>query len=404
VNISTQKIVTSILPYRVQNFQEMPRIARHIIALNSALQSFISLFQMPARPARPAPQRVTVAVIGQTGAGKSQFLNGYLQQQLFQACADPKAVTLVTSAQEKLIDGCLRTGIDTQGLDDTQGVDAAHVQQMVQFLKAWTHGVNAFALVINGQADRFDAGTQKLVKLINTFFNDPTFWDHVCIVFTKCYAGCDDIDKPVKERDYRKMVFDLIRQCQGQSVQKPPPLPVFFVDSKKFETDHETKDQYGLFHGFVCGLDALPTQKVVAPNVTYLKVEKETRKGILANTRIDGDTRIQKFEDQERQKRTGYDGITITFSEWKATRSWEDRKTRTRRTEKKVECATETHTAQFRTEEFGGRRYIIVGPRSIPRVQCPDDRMMLEMIREVIPGFDGEARYGDWRVVRTWVG
>jgi predicted GTPase len=173
--------------------------------------------------------QVTLAVIGQTGAGKSQFLNGYLQQQSFQACANPNAVTLVTSSKENLIDGCLRRGIDTQGLDDTQGVDAAHIQQMVTFLKDWRHGVNAFALVINGQADRFDAGTQKLIKLINTFFNDPTFWDHVCIVFTKCYAGCEDINKPLKQQEYRRLILNLIRECQSQDqdqdqeVGNPPP-------------------------------------------------------------------------------------------------------------------------------------------------------------------------------------
>jgi hypothetical protein len=353
--------------------------------------------------ARPQ-QRVTVTVMGQTGAGKSQFLNGLLRGNYFNACANPSAVTLVTSAQENSIDGILRTGIDTQGLDDTQGVDAAHVQQMVQFLKAWTHGVNAFALVINGQADRFDAGTQKLVKLINTFFNDPTFWDHVCIIFTKCYASGDDIEKPVKECIYRQMVLDLICQCQGQSVQNPPPLPVFFVDSKKFDVDPETKQQYALFHGFVCGLDALPTQKVVAPSVTYLKIEKESRQSILANTRIDGDTRIQTYEDQEREKRTAYDGVTITYSDWKATRTWEDRKTRTRRTETKNECSNETRTPVFKTEHDDNRRYVVFGPRSSYQVKCGETvtRHMRQMSREVVTDFDGQVSHGDWRIIRTW--
>jgi hypothetical protein len=58
------------------------------------------------------------------------------------------------------VNRCLRRAIDTQGLHDTQGVDAAHVQQMVTFLKGWVHGINAFALVINGEYDRFDAGKQ----------------------------------------------------------------------------------------------------------------------------------------------------------------------------------------------------------------------------------------------------
>jgi hypothetical protein len=292
----------------------------NLVKLSDLVTSFIDMSR------GSIPSRVTLTVIGQTGAGKSQFLNGYLQRECFKAGSSPRAVTLLTNSAENNITCArtgvtyLRTGIDTQGLDDTQGVDAVHVQQMVGFLKAWPHGVNAFALVINGQADRFDAGTQKLVKLIHSFFNNPSFWDHVCIVFTKCYAGCNDIDRRTKESEYRQMVLNLIRECQGEAITNPPPLPVFFVDSKKYDTDVETKKQFELLHEFVCGLNPLSTEEVVAPTVTYLKVEIEQRQNVLVQTEIQGMTRIQRFEDQEREKRTGYDGETITYSEWEATR------------------------------------------------------------------------------------
>jgi hypothetical protein len=51
-------------------------------------------------------------------------------------------------------------------MDDSENIDAAHVQQMVNFLKAWSHGVNAFAFVVNGQTAGFDQGTQKLVQFL----------------------------------------------------------------------------------------------------------------------------------------------------------------------------------------------------------------------------------------------
>jgi predicted GTPase len=353
---------------------------------------------------RPQGFRATVAVIGQTGAGKSQFLNGYLQQESFQACPNPKAVTLITSAAENTVQGCLRTGIDTQGLDDTQGVDAEHVQQMVRFLKEWPHGVNVFALVINGQHDRFDAGTQKLVKLINTFFNDPNFWNHVCIVFTKCYAGCDEIAKAVKRDEYRALVLNLIRECQGTEIQNVPQLPVFFVDSKKFNIDPETRDEYALFHGFVVSMDALPTQKVVAPSVAFLKIEQETRANVLTNTQCEGDTLIETYEDQEREKRTAYDGRTVTYTEWKTIRRWEDRKTRSTQFETQVKCVKETRIARFRAKK-GHRRYGFCGPRSVTMV--PDGetvrKEMQELAREVSTDFNGATSYGEWRIIREWV-
>jgi hypothetical protein len=47
-----------------------------------------------------------------------------------------------------------------------------------------------------------------------------------------------------------------------------------------------------------------------------LKVEKETRQNQWVKTQMIGETRIQTYEDQEREKRTGCDGRTITHSEF----------------------------------------------------------------------------------------
>jgi hypothetical protein len=135
----------------------------------------------------------------------------------------------------RLVLGVLRTGIDTQGIDDTQGVDAEHVQQMVSFLKAWNHGVNAFAIVINVHADRFDQCTRNLIKLIHQFFNNSRFWDQTCIVFPKCFHGAR-INKEVKKNRNREEVLNLVRECQGGAAIRPQ-LPVFFVDSPNWATD-----------------------------------------------------------------------------------------------------------------------------------------------------------------------
>jgi predicted GTPase len=104
----------------------------------------------------------TLLLIGQTGAGKSQLGNAYLKSDVFRVGDDPDSETFETSSNEKKIDGVIRCVIDTQGLDDTQGVDEKHIQQMVNFMKRWNRGVNAVGLIINGQQPRLDVGTQKL--------------------------------------------------------------------------------------------------------------------------------------------------------------------------------------------------------------------------------------------------
>jgi hypothetical protein len=162
--------------------------------------------------------------------------------------------------------------------------------------------------VINGQADQFDTGTQKLVKLMNTFCNNPMFWNYVCIVFTKYYAGCDDIDRQTKNIKSRAMALDLIREHQGKDVQNQPQLPAFFVDSKIYDTDIETKNQF-----------APNTFSLIQKNIMYLKVEIEKCQNVLVDHKTYSNTRVQTYEDQEREKRTASDGKTITHTEWKST-------------------------------------------------------------------------------------
>jgi hypothetical protein len=60
----------------------------------------------------------------------------------------------------------------------------------------------------------------------------------------------------------------------------------------------------------------------------YAKFEKETQQGVLIDTQVNGDERTQTFADLEREKRTSYDGGTITYSDWTPTRTWEVKATR----------------------------------------------------------------------------
>lgn len=279
--------------------------------------------------------RVTVVAFGQTGAGKSEFLNAYLRRaSAFETDSTPDSVTFRTSSQESFVDGVTRIGIDTQGIDDTNGIDSAHVQQMVEFLRAYQHGVNTFALVINGQADRFDAGTKKMVKILHNFFNNSDFWNHVAIVFTKCYAAVP-MNHQNKEIQYRARVQEIIVECAGADAH--PLLPVFFVDSLG-TNDIDTQNNFAAFHAFAFGLTQLSTQNVAVPNTTFSRVDLENetietsrrtepiierRKtsrrefmGVIGR-RIKHDVHVGDkvfitFQERQREKRTHYDG-TISY-------------------------------------------------------------------------------------------
>jgi predicted GTPase len=57
---------------------------------------------------------ITLALIGHTGAGKSEFQNAHLQTTAFSMGHGPELSTRSTNSGENTIDGVARTTIDTQ--------------------------------------------------------------------------------------------------------------------------------------------------------------------------------------------------------------------------------------------------------------------------------------------------
>ena len=82
-----------------------------------------------------AKNMVTVLVISETGIGKSQLGNAFLQKDLFEVSSRPDSCTFKTSAQSNVINGITRNFIDIQGLQSTDHKNAPYIQQMIQFLK-----------------------------------------------------------------------------------------------------------------------------------------------------------------------------------------------------------------------------------------------------------------------------
>lgn len=154
----------------------------------------------------------TVIGIGETGMGKSTFLNAYLQKNSFKASASPDSCTKITSMDSNVINNQTRKAIDTPGIKDTDNTDQENVRQLVEFLINYTDGINVVAIVLNGQVDRYTRDTEKFIKIAHQMFNHPDFWEHLCIVFTKWYSGMNEEQKRTKQEEYKKRVIESIRQ------------------------------------------------------------------------------------------------------------------------------------------------------------------------------------------------
>lgn len=170
---------------------------------------------------------VTVMAIGETGVGKSQNGCAFLQSKdAFIASSNPDSCTTKTCAQNSIINGITRYYIDTQGWKSSDGLDGENIEQMVQFLKEWEHGINAIYIMINVQDPRFTQSIQKMMKMINAFFNNPEFWNLAGIVFTRCFSG--HFDRQKVETEYRKLIIDFIKTLPGCE-NLNPQIPCFLL-------------------------------------------------------------------------------------------------------------------------------------------------------------------------------
>ena len=95
----------------------------------------------------------TVIGIGETGMGKSTFLNAYLKKKAFQDSNSPDSCTKKTSVDSNIINNQTRKAIDTPGIKDTDNTDQENVRQLVEFLLNYNDGINVVAIILNKQMD-----------------------------------------------------------------------------------------------------------------------------------------------------------------------------------------------------------------------------------------------------------
>ena len=349
-------------------------------------------------------QAFTVIGIGETGNGKSAFLNAYLQRNAFQSSDSPDSCTKITSVESNVINNKILKAIDTPGIKDTDNTDQENVKQLVEFLLNYEDGINAVAIVLNGQNDKFTKDTEKFIKIAHQMFNHPDFWEHLCIIFTKWYSEMTEEQKKTKQDEYKKKVIASINKYTDSNINID--LPVFFVDSENYKTDKKTKTELNRFNNFVFSKNAMKTTQAEVPNVFYEKVIREVRNNFRYKENLiskDGMKRTEYFANQSRNKLIDYDG-NISYTNWKNEKEWEIVKTKT------IEYDTQNCPVQISKEPRYAQREIktdILGifhfSQTYNQVVGESSNTTYEIRRrKKITDFDGKISYGDWEVIKTY--
>lgn len=194
-------------------------------------------------------------------------------------------------------------------------------------LKEWKEGINAFFIVLNIQQPRFDSNIQRMIQLINDFFNNPKFWNQTGIIFTRCFADCfEESDREMAETQYKARVVDFIKKLPGcQNIS--PSMPCFFVDSKAWKEDKSTQDEYIKAFKFAVQFPPVPTNNFKIVNPDYMKEEEEMIPKVLVNYDVkafnDKKVVTYYYEDKKRKKITGYNG-EVVYKEPETIRSYSE--------------------------------------------------------------------------------
>ncbi|KAK8843809.1 hypothetical protein M9Y10_024883 [Tritrichomonas musculus] len=345
---------------------------------------------------------VTIMAIGKSGVGKSQNGCAFLQNpNAFETDSSPDSCTYKTSAQSNIINEIKRFYIDTQGLQSTDGLDAEYIKQMIDFLKQWENGINAFYIVINIQNPKFDDGVQKMLLLINDFFNDSNFWNQTGIIFTRCFPGY--FDRTTAETKYRQLVIDFIKK-NSNNHDLNPQMPCFFVDSVNWETDQSTKNEYIRIFEFAHKNQPVQTPNVKLTRPEYKLKEEEVLHNILVNTSYTGTgrhrTKILTYEDQKRFKITDWNN-NITYTKPVAIKTWNEtfcskitEETKTETNENRTPISRTYHKSSGGFFNSSSSTTTTTGSHVVKNHQ--------EYKRNIITDPDGNISYEPWSLNRSW--
>ena len=296
----------------------------------------------------------TVIAIGLAGEGKSTLLNRLAGKELFTEYDDPTAGTKDTELKNGNFSGLAVQYIDTPGLDDQEGIDAEHIQAMVNKIKA-NGKLNALLIVFNATSSRFTQSLKRIVKLYFKMFNTPDIWDHICLVFTKCYPSVRKIlETDLKKSSYVGLVKDIYKECFSvDPVTKPL---CYFVDSKVTD-DAQNNGVLTLLNGFIANCGEISCKDMKKADPVYSKIEYQTISEVIKTEDVPcgtqqiqvgtrevsrggiegffGGTRdvpvystktlykkVDTWVDKQRQVKTMYDGKSVAYGDWEILKTY----------------------------------------------------------------------------------
>jgi GTPase Era involved in 16S rRNA processing len=148
-------------------------------------------------------------VLGETGVGKSTFINGITQTKECKVSNKGKACTRYFKIVRSQYNGSTFSLIDTPGLNDAKG-DEKNINQIKTALSDYPK-FRAILILLKFQDIRLTNSTAKSLKILMQCFPLKNFWKHVFIVRTHA-----DTSSKKFQREKAKILNSIVNSLNGE--------------------------------------------------------------------------------------------------------------------------------------------------------------------------------------------
>ena len=188
-----------------------------------------------------------IAVIGPTGAGKSQFCNFYLKDitnktyevsnSLNSCTQDPFATHPFERNNMKI------ELIDSAGSSDSGDKDIENLKKFVTFLREKKE--LDYLLLLLRFEDRVTGPTKKFIETLANIFAPVEFFSHLSIVFTRSPIDPDDEELEQRKKYSLEIgqIIDEIFKLDENHKKVLEPSKTFFIDTKLRKKQFDEQSQ-----------------------------------------------------------------------------------------------------------------------------------------------------------------
>ena len=254
-------------------------------------------------------KRVTILLIGKTGNGKSALGNFLLNNECFKESPSCESETHVTTMETNYYDN-IRV-IDTPGINDSEGRDQEHYENIIRFIK--DTNINSILMVLNYNEPKFSSDLQEILKIYCNIFNFD-FFQHFGLVFSKAYVSKSKLEKskPIKRYEFQTKFKEIIEDFYNQKLYYD--IPCFFIDSNLEEPKDIFLEERKNIISWAKKFSTLDTSNSSIKKDLKIKLEEIDYKTDY-DVDIDGNYKIQKWDYYRRTIKTDIHGRKI-YGDW----------------------------------------------------------------------------------------